>query len=313
MVDLASWHGLLISVWPALEEHDLREAVPGDALAAFAEIHAQSGRRRNEAAEQIARASRALNEAGIEPLWLKGAALIISDSPWATRRFMSDVDVWIAPERIDEANAVLEGIGYRHDPRYPGPRPHHLRPLFHEREPFAVEIHHALAPTAVMDILALDRVRARALHVEWRGARMAIPHPLDQAVHLASQGRPWAGAYLHGRVHVRRVVEFAQLASGIGAAEAAEALRAACRDAAQPEFADEFLALASGLCGMPGAFECRGAMSGFAWKTSFPRLHSLYFGLRGIAARGVLYHVLRPREFARKVATHVRLSMNPRA
>lgn len=315
MVDLASWNGLLVSVYPALEEHDLRGILPGDALAAFAEFHAQARLRRSEAAEQIQRASRALNAAGIEPLWLKGAALIVSESPWAARRWMSDVDVWVAPERLDEALAVLQGMGYRHDPRQPDPSEHHLRPLFHDGETFAVELHHALVHPAVAGMMPLERVRGRALRVEWRGARMAIPHPLDQVVHLASQARPSAAAYLHGRLKVRRVVEFVQLASGTGgagAAEAAEALASACREARQPEFGHEFLALASGLCGLPGDFKCPGAMAGIAWKTSFPRVHSLYFGFRGIAARGLVYHALRPRELARKVATHVRHSMDVR-
>ncbi len=312
MVDLASWNGLLVSVYPALEEHDLRAIAPGEALAAFAEFHAQARLRRIEAAEQIRRASRALNAAGIEPLWLKGAALIVSDSPCAARRWMSDVDVWVAPERFDEALAVLQRMGYHHDPRQPDPAEHHLRPLFHDREPFAVELHHALVHPAVAGMMPLDRVRGRALRVEWRGARLAIPHPLDQAVHIASQARPSAAAYLHGRLKVRRVVEFAQLASGTGAAEAAEALTSACREARRPEFGHEFLALASGLCGLPGAFECRTAMAGLAWKASFPRLHSLYFGFRGIAARGLLHHALRPRELARKVAAHVRHSMDAR-
>lgn len=312
MVALAGWNGLLVGVYPALEAHDMREIVPGDALAAFAELHAQARLRRGEAAEQIARASRAFNAAGIEPLWLKGAALIVSDSPWAARRWMSDVDVWVGPDRLDEATAVLQGMGYRHDARHPGSREHHLRPFFHASEPFAVELHHALVPAMVAGMMPLWRVGARALHVEWRGARVAIPHPLDQAVHLASQARPSAAEYLHGRVKVRRVVEFTQLARDIGAPGAIEALRGACREAAQPEFADEFLALASGMCGLPGAFECRGAMSGLAWKMSFPRLHALYFGFRGAGARGVLHHALRPGEFARKVATHVRRSMDPR-
>ena len=312
MVDLASWNGFLVSVHPALEAHDLQGIVPGDALAAFGEFHAQGRLRRADAAEQIARATLALNEAGIEPLWLKGAALIVSGSPWATRRWMSDIDLWVAPGRFDEAHAVLRRMGYGHDPRHPDASEHHLRPLFHEREAFALELHHALVAPAVAGMMPIERVRGRALRTEWRGARMWIPHALDQLVHIASQARPSGAAYLRGRLKTRRVVEFVQLASTAGAAEATWALRDACREAGQPQFAEEFLALAAGACGLPGGFESRGAMAGLAWKTTFPRMHSVYFGVRALASRGVLYHALRPREFARKAAAHVRHAMDTR-
>ena len=160
--------------------------------------------------------------------------------------------------------------------------------------------------------MPLERVLGNASRKHWRGAWVAVPGPLDQAVHVASQARPSAAAYLHGRLKLRRVVEFSQLATGTGAAEAAEALRSACAQAGQPEFGHEFLALAAGLCEFPGGFGSRAAMAGVAWKASFPRLHSVYFGFRGLARHGVAYHAMHPRRFARNLVAHLRRSMDTR-
>ena len=312
IVGLAGRNGLLVSVYPALDENRLCDSVPVDALEALREFHAQGRLRRGEAATQIARVSSALNGAGIEPLWLKGAALIIEGSAWADRRWMSDIDVWVEPAHMEGAAAVLLGMGYRHDSRYPNPTQHHLRPFFHPGEMLAVELHHAFTSPAVAGLMPAERVLGNARRMHWRGARVAVPNALDQAVHIASQARPSAAAYLHGRLRLRRVVEFAQLAAVTGAPEAADALRSACAGAGQREFADEFLGLAAGMCAMPGGFDSRAAMAGVAWKMSFPRLHSLYFGFRGVARRGIIHHATHPRLFARTLVNHVRRSMDTR-
>ncbi len=307
LVGLASANGLLVSIYPALEEHGLCARVPDDALAALREFHAQARLRRTEAARQIERVSGAMNAAGIEPLWLKGAALIVEGSPWADRRWMSDVDLWVARDRIEPAREALLALGYRHDPRYPDPAPHHLRPVFHPDEPFAVELHHALTPPVAAGIMPVDRVLGAARRVQWRSTRVLVPAARDQAVHIASQARPFARAYLRGRVKARRVVEFAQIAAAIGAEEAVDALRGACRDNGQREFAEEFLALCGGLCGLPGDFDPRAAMAGFAWKANFPLPHTLYAGFRSVARPGIGRYARHPLAFAKKVVEHLRL------
>jgi hypothetical protein len=310
LVSLAGWNGLIVSVYPAIEERGLANDVPADVLAALREFHVQAAARRAEGASQIERVSLAMNDAGIEPLWLKGAALIVEDSPWASRRWMSDLDVWVPPSRVEAAQAVLSSLGYAHDPRQPHAAQHHLRPLFHARETFAVELHHALTPPHVAAMMPAGIVLSRAHRMQWRGARVAILASLDQAVHIASQSRMSASTYLHGCLKTRRVVEFAQLASSTGAAEATHALRTACVHAGQLDFAEEFLALAAGLCALPGHFAREGALSGIAWKVTFPRLHSVYSGFRGVGRRGIVYHALHPRRFARTVAAYLR-AMDP--
>lgn len=311
VVALAGRHGFLQSLLPGLEERGLLDLAPSDAIEAFRELHAQTLARRGEAAGQIERISLALNEAGIEPLWFKGAALVVTDSRWAARRWMSDLDLWIEPKGLREAEGALRRHGYDFDPRYDSPARHQLRPLFHPRERLGVEIHYLLAPPLAAPLVAPERVLDRARRIDWHGARILVPDLADQAILVAVQARPHAGSYLHGRLPVRRVCEFVQIAADLGADRAAEELRLASREADQGDFASEFLALASALFDFPGEYEAQGAVEGFAFKACFPRVHSLYFGYKGLAGRGFAYHVTHPREFARTFVRHVRRSMNP--
>jgi len=310
-VSVAATHAFLQSIHPCLEEHDLRRLAPADALEALREFHVQTIARRQEAAGQIERISVALNEIGIEPLWLKGAALVIADSRWSARRWMSDLDFHVSPDRLENAVGALRRMGYHEDPRQPHASEHHIRPLFHRDESLSVEVHFALAASKVAAMLPLERVLRRGRRIRWRGAEVLIPALSDQAVHIASQARPSAARFLHGRLPPRRICEFAQLAADLGVESAVRELRSACAEANQPEFAEEFLALAAELFGLPGDFRSKGAMEGLAFKVRFPRLHSLYFGFQGLSTRPLAYHLAHPLEFSRKLAVHVRRSMNP--
>lgn len=55
----------------------------------------------------------ALEEAGLEPLLSKGAALVYAHGIDARLRPMFDIDVAVAPHHADKAVAVLNGCGYR--------------------------------------------------------------------------------------------------------------------------------------------------------------------------------------------------------
>jgi hypothetical protein len=63
--------------------------------------------------EALERIERALAAAAIPFVLLKGAALADSAYGGASRRPMSDLDLWIGSERITAGARVLEGLGYR--------------------------------------------------------------------------------------------------------------------------------------------------------------------------------------------------------
>jgi hypothetical protein len=314
IVDLAGWNGLIRPCIPRSRNRDCALSYLGCARALCASSMRRDALRRGEAAAQIARVSAALNAAGIEPLWLKGAALIVEDSAWANRRWMSDIDVWVAPGSVDAAACSVARRGYRHDPRQP-----HAADI--TCAPFSIPARRL--PSSCTTRLPArgrrshaDRARpgnARRMH--WRGAHVVIPGALDQAVHIASQARPSAAAYLHGRLRLRRVVEFAQLATVTGAQEAADALRSACAaggtSASSPTSSSRS---PRGLCEFPGGFElaCRDGGRRVEDELSAPALRSTS-GCGAVARHGSrLPRDANPTRFARNLVAHVRRSMDTR-
>lgn len=85
-----------------------------------------------------------LEEAGLHPAVLQGAALLLTCYPDPGTRPLTDLDLWVAAEEEPEARAVLGRSGFVNDPRTP--------PLF-RREAVLVDLH--------TDLLGEERIRAR--------------------------------------------------------------------------------------------------------------------------------------------------------
>jgi hypothetical protein len=103
---LSSWIG------PLLEDDRLHELVPADLLEVLVTREA-SARRRNVALMDVTkRLSTALDDAGIESLFLKG--LIFAERYYGDvhRRHQMDVDVLVRPAALDAALAALGASGF---------------------------------------------------------------------------------------------------------------------------------------------------------------------------------------------------------
>lgn len=90
----------------------LGETPPRELRRAYAESFAASMRLMDGAARGLG----ALAAAGIPTMVLKGVALLVAHYRDPGARPMSDVDILVPGERIDEALDALEGIGWRGDP-----------------------------------------------------------------------------------------------------------------------------------------------------------------------------------------------------
>lgn len=150
-----------------------------------------------------------LNGAGIEPIVLKGTALLLEgDYPDPANRIISDIDVLLQPDQREPALAVLREQGYRQlanafearrreqlDARLGLIDPedfrnqsdwsrYHLPPVFSADAEFAMELHTGLCPPELPMRQALDALFFSQTTVRSRGSlRYRMPSPEARLAH----------------------------------------------------------------------------------------------------------------------------------
>lgn len=127
--------------------------------------------------EQIAAEERAvlaaLRQAGISHVILKGSSSAMS-YPRPELRCAGDIDLLVAPERLDAAQAVLEELGYA-----PPTEAHHCHRSMH-RDGFVTELH--FEPNGIPQGAAGNALRqyfrgAEARSMNWQGLPVLPPAP----------------------------------------------------------------------------------------------------------------------------------------
>ena len=89
------------------------QQIPQDVCAYVREIHRRNVARNERLTAQLEEATTTLNERGMTPVLLKGAAsLAAASNAQRPTRLMNDLDLLIGVEQVEEALAALAGIGY---------------------------------------------------------------------------------------------------------------------------------------------------------------------------------------------------------
>jgi hypothetical protein len=124
-------------------------------------------------------------------LLLKGAAYVAGDLPPAPGRLFSDIDVLVAREQLDEAEAALmlggwaSGAGTAYDERYYRQWMHELPPMVHLRRQTNLDLHHNILPlTARIKTHSAPLLAAAQPVAEF--PRFSVPSPADQILHSAT-------------------------------------------------------------------------------------------------------------------------------
>ncbi len=120
--------------------------VPEDALAASLARSRVASFRAAELADAAALTCDALAEAGVEVLWLKGAAMAMQSPVGFGVRAMGDLDVLVEPARAPIARAALLAAGWRDGPRAPGYEAHHHAVPMVWRAGLRLELHTGVIP-----------------------------------------------------------------------------------------------------------------------------------------------------------------------
>ncbi|WP_119421939.1 nucleotidyltransferase domain-containing protein [Desertibaculum subflavum] len=146
---------------------------------------------------EVGRIRRALDGTGIGFTLLKGAAYVLGGLKAARGRLVSDVDILVARERIDEVERRLIEHGWRqektsaYDQRYYRDWMHELPPLRHRGRMTVVDVHHNILPLTGRLRIDAAKLLAAARPVEGLdGVTILAPADLvlHNVVHLFQDG-----------------------------------------------------------------------------------------------------------------------------
>jgi len=220
VVEISSSHLVTPAILTALEGKNLTDLIPADLHDYLSDLR-QLNIQRNEALlSQLTEIARALNEEGIEPIPLKGAAHLLAGlygSPGD--RVLGDLDVLIPAEAAREAYLALVKIGYhgyfQTNPGDPYHDHHHLPPLEHLGHRAPVELHTGPVNKRYQGVLGADEMRADSTILTKNGVRLRLPsmaHQLIQNIlhfqstihHLPINRQPFPLRHLHDQSLIRR-------------------------------------------------------------------------------------------------------------
>lgn len=173
-----------------MEQHGIADRVPGP-VAIHLEGAAVIATRHRVAVEwEIGLIGKALENAGLPLLLLKGAAYVAADLPAARGRTFSDIDILVPKARIDEAEAAMMMHGWisthhnAYDQRYYREWMHELPPMQHGKRMTVVDVHHAILPETAVSKPDSAKLIAASGTVPGRPG-VHVLQPLDMVLHSA--------------------------------------------------------------------------------------------------------------------------------
>lgn len=209
IIEVASFH----YVTPALA-WCLRDdaSVPSDVGGYFKSIATLNDQRNERMLLGLARCAGLLNEIGIEPVLLKGAAQLVEGLyPEPSLRLLGDVDILIPANRSAEADAALKAAGFGSRPSdvVPPPSHHHL-PMLHDPESgMGVELHTDVisrSPDAVISTAWFCELVRPAL---FRNQRVRLPEPTRHAGHTIFHSEIFHSLYALDKIQLRHLLDLA--------------------------------------------------------------------------------------------------------
>ena len=187
VVSLANNHLLTPAMWVVLTKKNLTDELPDEPRDYLRELHQLSKERNAKLRVQLLEAVRQLNRIDITPVLLKGAMHLVTDVYGDTgARIMSDIDLLVPREKIDECLPALHGLGYEaeediHNDYHEDH--HHCAPLFRPGDYGSLEIHRGLAESPYVDILPTEIGLAEAQPLEFRELSMKVLSPTHRLLH----------------------------------------------------------------------------------------------------------------------------------
>ena len=215
---LASRYKVAPALFSILSRADLNGKIPADFLSYTEGVHELNGIRNEEILAEADSLTESLNRIGIEPVFLKGVAYLLSGVyPNKPDRFIGDIDLLIASPRFTDAIEQLRKHGFREDEDEPeDPFSHHHQPLYGEADVAAVEVHRRLGTRRGDAVLPVPEMVRDSIPVVRSGIRARVPSPEHMATHLILRTEAEEGVRAWIWPPLRTTYDFGLLVRGFG-------------------------------------------------------------------------------------------------
>lgn len=220
----ANWDAIIALANSSLTITSLAAAVK-DAEAHLAEdvsnylsmIYARNTERNFRLKEQLAEVSATLNEIGIEPVVMKGSAILVSAAAEGLGdRLLTDLDILVRAQDMPDASRALCRSGYEVElapgqGSWPGNTKYHL-PVVLIRPTDVAGIDLQCRPKGPANFGDAEWLYRDSCVVELGGGRVRVPTPFAQIILFLLHDQFQDGDYWRGLIDLRHLLDIARLA-----------------------------------------------------------------------------------------------------
>jgi len=210
---LASRHLVTLFLRWAFQEQGLTSGLPPDVQEFLDAVYALNLDSNLHTEDQLAHLIRELNQIGVRPLLLKGAATLVSGLyPTPGERMIGDIDVLIPPSKLAEVVGHLRLVGYQpaeEEKELLDPENltfHHYPRLYSHNWPAPVELHVRPVHRSVAQVLGGEELFRDATLSNWREGRCFLPSPTHFMLHNVTHA--FLMDYRRGFLSIRQLFEF---------------------------------------------------------------------------------------------------------
>jgi hypothetical protein len=193
MLRLSSRHLVTPLLRRTFQEHGLVSGLPAGVVEFLDAVYTLNLDCNLRYLDQLAHLIQILNNIGVRPVLLKGAAALVSGLyPTPGERMIGDIDVLVPLSSLSPVLDQLTAVGYQARPLEEGNSfgtegfqsgGHNYAPLESADWPVAVELHVHPVHLSVAQLLGSEEVVRDATPLNWRGGDCLLPSPTHFVMH----------------------------------------------------------------------------------------------------------------------------------
>ncbi|PDT50450.1 hypothetical protein CO661_02170 [Sinorhizobium fredii] len=219
VIDFANRSLTISSLAAAIRKLPASDNIPGDVCDYLSVLYERNAERNLRLLAQLKEAVCSLNRTGIQPVVMKGAAVLLAQGPEEIgARILADLDILVHPADIPVAVKALESIGYEMQfggasGSWPGNPNFHLPAvLARPTDVGSIDLQcRPRGPASFSDIQWLyDNSRWMALD----GGSVHVPSSFAQIIYLILHDQFQDGDYWRGLMDLRHLLDISTIARG---------------------------------------------------------------------------------------------------